>query len=117
MDGWIDSICLSGNTFTNYAFYSEIDITSCARPELVNCAGNSVNCISQMYGDIDTDYFDQIGTFIVDDETVPYVFQVAGNVALDNIRFNVSSEIESNPSMFSENGNILIVDSFIQNVE
>ena len=129
-------VCLSGNVFTSFAFevgeysgdwaqYFESrppDITSCARLELIDCVternGDLSNCDGGIYGDITAEFFDSVGTFIVDDDSVPFIFKAGSgsNIALDNIRINVSSD-NVNPGVFMENGTLLLVDAVIQEVQ
>ena len=92
--------CLTANHFTNYAFYAEdTNITSCARPELLDCAvfdnpGNNdtVDCELEMYGEMDPVLFDEMGTFTVDEyhDMEWAVFWGSGSmIALDNVLFQV----------------------------
>ena len=122
------TVCLSGNVFTNYAF--EVgectsgfaqnlgsdypDITSCARLGLID----SVVGNDDYYGDIRAEFFDSVGTFIIDDDNVPYIFKAksTSNIALDNIRINVSANIDANPVVYIEDGTLLLVDAVIQEV-
>lgn len=73
------------HSFSNYAFYSEsTDITSCARPGLIDCVTANTDDLSDCPSDIDDTLVDLIGTFSVDDS--PFVFLANGsNVALDNV--------------------------------
>lgn len=82
----------------------------------------------QQYGDIDSDLFGKVGTFVTD-ESVDYIFTAEGaNIALDTVHIESSSRRRRNRMMLSDvnwnsimfavmDGTTLIVDSTIQEVE
>lgn len=120
-------------SFTNYAFYSDTtNITSCARPSLVDCAvaNDSVassDCQLERYGEIDATYFDAIGEFVVDENGWFTFAANDANVALDNVAFMMScntsegcglADSSNYPITFAVmGGTVLIVDSDLQQVE
>ena len=88
------SLCFIFCRFTNYAFYSEeTDITSCVRPDLLDCAVRNISgvadCEDEIYGSIDDALFEELGSFVLT-ENVWYLFAAENaNIALDNIYVDV----------------------------
>ena len=90
-------------SFTNYAFYAEkTSITSCARPDLIDCAVKNNSgvdlCEDQLYGNIEESLFNTVGEFIIDRDTW-FIFVVKdGDVALDNIKISYTYNASANVS-------------------
>lgn len=108
--------CLLALSFTNYAFYDfKSNLTSCSRPDLIECAVAehiaSSDCVSGIYGEIDEELFDEIGAFIVGDG-VPFAFIAEHAViALDAVEF-VS---DSDTALLAMDGTVFLVDSVVAN--
>eukprot|EP01084_Bolivina_argentea_P192453 330373_1 len=98
--------CFSGNSFTNFAFVlSNTNLTSCARPKLINCLKNKYECNNGFYGDIN-EYIIYESHFITT-MNISYIWQIFNNyIAFDNIR------IHSNQSIIIKEGNLFLLDSY-----
>ena len=130
MDGYIIigvgmemDCCLSGNTFTDYAYvlYAvESNITSCFRPGLMDCIhDDSIDCQNGIYGDVDAALFDSESNIFVDD-TYDIDIILNGkksNIALDNININVLNLniVDQRIVILSEQVNVMLIDSYITN--
>eukprot|EP01084_Bolivina_argentea_P309866 536024_1 len=115
------SNCISANTFTNYAIYlNDTDLTSCFRPELVECITNpnkTQDCQNGMYGNIDSLLVNKDGYFIMNNTyNIEYIiYGNDSNIALDNINITMING-ETNPiTITASNGDILLIDSYVTN--
>eukprot|EP01084_Bolivina_argentea_P172897 299465_1 len=120
-------VCLSGNNFTNYALLVEdTPITSCFRPEIINCFNKPDYCLHGSYGNMNATLYQQISHFNVDVNFNKPIFQINkykrnfNNIALDNIQINVigynSSYSEIKPLLIPYKDalpNFLLLDSVL----
>ena len=93
--------CLSGNSFINWGLaVSNSDITSCLRPNMIQCANSTDNqCVNQINGFIDESLLDRTGYFIMDDYDdsnifISYILDARDDskIVLDNIQILSSSK-------------------------
>eukprot|EP01084_Bolivina_argentea_P124583 220759_1 len=98
--------CLSGNNFTNFAFVLlYTNLTSCARPELIECWEKKGYCDNGMYGTIN-EYINYESQFVVT-TNITSIWKIFNNyIALDNIRIK-------NESIVVNDGNVFLLDSLL----
>ena len=108
--------CLSGNTFTNNALYSDhTNITSCFRKGLIDCIDkNTIDCQNGIYGEIDPLLYHHVTNIFVSNVSVHYKILHAEecNIALDNV--NIIIILDTTTIVLScFYGNIMLIDSYI----
>ena len=107
--------CLSGNDFTDYAIFAfQTNITSCFRPDIINCIDTICNNVS--YGSINPDLFNITSNIVVKHNN--HVFWPRdSNIALDNIHFWISNESVDDVHIILDGNrsSIMLIDSYVMN--
>eukprot|EP01084_Bolivina_argentea_P239804 402980_1 len=112
--------CLSANNFSNYALeFWDSDITSCFRPDVIDCFNNVTRCVDGMYGKVDDELFNKSNTFNIYNNDISilniYSDQHTAYTVLDNININIIDDDVDTESFqaLQINNNMLILDSVL----
>eukprot|EP01084_Bolivina_argentea_P297408 512359_1 len=103
--------CLSGNEMNNFALHLvQTNLTSCTRPQLINCLTNDDHCEDGMYGLINNNIYNMKSVFTTTKETtapvVIWQLDTHSYMSLDNV------EIQ-NASIAITQGNVFLLDSYL----